>query len=244
MAVAVAESLARRLRLKAGDRFEAETRWGRWPLKVGAVLYDYSSERGLIYIDAGDFVKKTNDRKISGLALFLDNPSQAPALARALRQRPDLPPSLALSLGAEVRGRVLRIFDETFQVTEALKIEHDIHQEVSLIEATVLLGRIALTLNDMSLAETCVQHALQFVERQGVRGIEHPAMVYLTGYQVLQVGGKFEAAQKALVEGYQYLTSVAAQLEEAPLRESYLTNIPEIRELRTLYQSSAGSESV
>jgi hypothetical protein len=128
------------------------------------------------------------------------------------------------------------------QVTEALKIEHDIHQEVSLIEATVLLGRIALTLNDMSLAETCVQHALQFVERQGVRGIEHPAMVYLTGYQVLQIGGKFEAAQKALAEGYQYLTSVAAQIEEVHLRESYLNNIPEVRELRTIYGSSAGFE--
>jgi hypothetical protein len=124
-------------------------------------------------------------------------------------------------------------------VTEALKIEHDIHQEIFLIEDTALLGRIALARNDLSLAEACVQHALNFIERQGVRGIEHPAMVYLTGYHVLQKGGKVEAAQKALAQGYDYIMSLAAQIEDSHLRESYLNNIPEIQELCRLYRAIA-----
>lgn len=125
------------------------------------------------------------------------------------------------------------------QITEALKIEHDIHQENFLVEDTALLGRIALTRNDLSLAETCVQHALNFIERRGVWGIEHPAMVYLTGYQVLQRGRKFEAARKALVEGYNYVMSLASQIEDSHLRESYLNHVPEVQELCSLYRSVA-----
>ena len=108
------------------------------------------------------------------------------------------------------------------------------------MEVTALLGRLALTQNDLSLAETCLQHALQLIERQGVRGFEHPVMVYLTGYHVLQRQDKLQPARKILAEGYHYVTSLATQLEEADLRESYLTNIPEVREICTLYEEFGG----
>jgi hypothetical protein len=64
-------------------------------------------------------------------------------------------------------------------------------------------------------------------------------MVYLTGYHVLQKGGKVEAAQKALAQGYDYIMSLAAQIEDSHLRESYLNNIPEIQELCRLYRAIA-----
>ena len=104
------------------------------------------------------------------------------------------------------------------------------------MEVTALLGRLALTQHDLSLAETCLQHALQLIERQGVRGFEHPVMVYLTAYHVLQWQDKLQPARKVLAEGYHYVTSLAAQIEEADLRENYLANVPEVREVCTLYK--------
>jgi adenylate cyclase len=137
-------------------------------------------------------------------------------------------------------GWILHDLDQTHEakkhVTEALKIERELNQEVSLMEVTALLGCLALTRNDLSLAETCLQHALQLIERQGVRGFEHPARVYLTGYHVLQRQGKLQPARKVLAEGYHYVTSLAAQIEAPDLQESYLTNIPEVQEICTLYK--------
>jgi putative ABC transport system permease protein len=118
---AVAESFARRMGIKVGDRLTVATEWGAWTLAIGAVLYDYTSERGQIFVDAEDFARRTGDARVSGLGLFLEDPSQSAGLAAEIRGWENLPPSLEVNLGADIRARVLRIFDETFQVTEALK---------------------------------------------------------------------------------------------------------------------------
>ena len=119
-------------------------------------------------------------------------------------------------------------------ITEALEIERDTQQKVVLVEDIMLLGRIALTLEDLSLAHSCAQQVLHFIERQGIRGIEHPAMVYLTCYHILQANGKQEQAKAILAQGQAYVAAHAVQIEEANLRESYLTNIPEHREIQRL----------
>lgn len=119
---AVSESFARRRGLKPGDVFRTATEWGSWNLKVGAVLYDYTSERGIVYVERGDFAAFSGDGRIHGIALYLEDPAQAEALAARVRAFPSAPPTLEARPNREVRERVLRIFDETFQTTEALKL--------------------------------------------------------------------------------------------------------------------------
>ncbi len=119
-------------------------------------------------------------------------------------------------------------------VMEALKIERESQQEVTMMEDVALLGRVALARNDLSLADTCAGHALGFMARRGTQGIEHPAMVYLTCYHILQANQKFEQAQSVLEQARQYVASQAAQIDDPALRESYLTSIPENREIQAL----------
>lgn len=121
-------------------------------------------------------------------------------------------------------------------VEEALKIERDTQQAAAMIEEVVHLGRIALLLNDLSLAEACVRNSLDFVEKTGTPGIEHVPYLYLTCYQILQANKKFEKAEEALAQGYQYLAGQLAQIDDPDLRESYLNNIPENKMIYELGQ--------
>lgn len=118
---AVSESFARRRGLKSGDAFQISTDWGTWNLKVGAILYDYSSERGIVYVEREAFAAFSGDRRIHGIALYLQNPAEAEALAARVRAWPNTPPTLEVRPNREVRERILKIFDQTFRVTEALK---------------------------------------------------------------------------------------------------------------------------
>ncbi len=120
---------------------------------------------------------------------------------------------------------------------EALKIQRDTHQEVKMMESVAHLGRAALAANDFSLAETCARRALDFISAKGTQGIEHPALVYLTCYQVLQNNKKLAQAESVLAQGHQYLTTHAAQIDEPALQQSYLTNIPENRLIRELMRT-------
>ncbi len=116
-------------------------------------------------------------------------------------------------------------------ITEAFEIERDTQQKISLLEDMMILGRIALTLDDVSMADSCAQQVFYFIEHQGIQGIEHPAMAYLTLYYSFQASGNLEKAQAALAQGKQFVNDLTAQVEDVELRENFLANIPEAREL-------------
>ncbi len=127
-----------------------------------------------------------------------------------------------------------RLQEAKQQITEALEIERDAQRKVAMVEDMLHLGRIAFSLNDLALADTCARQVLYYVEHQGVRGIEHPAMVYLTCYQILRVNEKIDQAQAVLIEGQQYVAAQSSQIEDPLLRERYLFNVPENREIQAL----------
>jgi class 3 adenylate cyclase/tetratricopeptide (TPR) repeat protein len=117
---------------------------------------------------------------------------------------------------------------------EALKVQRDKQQEAKMMETVAHLGRVALAVNDLSLATTCARRALDFINGRGVQGIEHPALVYLSCYQIMQMNKKFAQAQSVLAQGYKYITTQAAQIDDPALQQSYLNNIPENRLIQEL----------
>lgn len=129
------------------------------------------------------------------------------------------------------QGRLVEARDT---IIEALETERDTQRRVAMVEDVAHLGRIALATGDLSLADSCTQQILFFVERQGMRSVEHPALVYLTCYHILQANGKAAQAQTVLVEGHRLLMKQANFIDEANLRESYLTRIPEHQQLNNL----------
>lgn len=125
-------------------------------------------------------------------------------------------------------------------IIEALKIAREHQREVAMMEGAALLGQVALTLNDLSLAEACARHALKFIDQHDTQGIEHPAMVYLSCYRIWQAAEKFERARMALAKGQVYVTAQADRINDPQLRQSYLKEIPENREILALSHSRPG----
>ncbi|MCB0176931.1 MAG: tetratricopeptide repeat protein [Anaerolineae bacterium] len=123
-------------------------------------------------------------------------------------------------------------------VIEAMEVERDTQRQVALVEDVAHLGRIALAMGDLSLADSCVQQILFFIERQGVQGIEHPALVYLTCYDILQANGKVQQAQAVLEEGHRLVIEQADLIDEPTLHKSYLTRVPEHQALNKLVTST------
>jgi len=86
----------------------------------------------------------------------------------------------------------------------------------------------------LSLAYACARHALSFIEQTGLQGIEHPAMVYLTCYRILQANQEFKQAQSILEQGLAYVATQATQIDDPALQKTYLNNIPENKKLQEL----------
>jgi class 3 adenylate cyclase/tetratricopeptide (TPR) repeat protein len=119
---------------------------------------------------------------------------------------------------------------------EALKAQRDTEQQVKMMESVAHLGRAALATNDLTLAETCARRALDFIASRGTQGIEHPAMVYLICYHILQKSQKTVQAEETLAQGYRYIKDQAAQIDDPALQQSYLNNIPEHQLIQKLMQ--------
>ena len=126
---------------------------------------------------------------------------------------------------------------------ETLKIEHNLELEALLIEDAVHLGRVALALKDLSLAQACVRHALRFIDQKGTQGIEHPAMIFLTCYHILEANQEFEHAQAVFEQAHQYISMQAARIDDPVLRGFYLRNIPENKALQDLAGQVTDSKS-
>ena len=112
---------------------------------------------------------------------------------------------------------------------EALKLARDSQRQAAMMETVAHLGRVALGLRDISLAETCARHALGYLAEHGPAGIEHVGLVYLSCYRILQAESRTDQAQAVLAEGRAYLTAQAEQIDEPELRRCYLSHISEHR---------------
>ncbi|MCP5467747.1 MAG: ABC transporter permease [Deltaproteobacteria bacterium] len=127
---AVSESFAQKNRLRLDDVFLVQSPWGKWSFKIKAILYDYSSEQGVLYIDHSQFSQWHFQRsgsvddidKYEALAFYLKDSSQKEQLLQRLLTLAESTQGLRVRSQQEVYDRVLSIFDQTFQVTQALRV--------------------------------------------------------------------------------------------------------------------------
>ena len=120
------------------------------------------------------------------------------------------------------------------RIIEAADIERDTHQEVEMVEDLTLLARIALTGDNVEEAAAYAGQVWQHLQQHGPQGIEYPAMVYLSLYQVFRANQQDDLAQAALEQGRQVVASLAAQLVDEGTRQEFLNNVPENWEIRAL----------
>jgi putative ABC transport system permease protein len=118
--VVVSESFSLKYNKGVGDDVTLTTIHGRRSFPITGVYRDYSNDRGVVAMDRSLFIRSYDDDAISTVVIYLK-----PGIDRDTARR-----SLEATLGpkyhafavtnGEIRGEVMKIFDQTFLITYAL----------------------------------------------------------------------------------------------------------------------------
>jgi putative ABC transport system permease protein len=119
--VIVTESFAHRYGTHDGDVVRIHTRSGVAAMRVAGTYYDYTSDRGLIMIDRRVFDRWWHDAGVNSVAVYLKPGADAAAALGRVRAKWGGRGLLVYTNGA-LRARILGVFDQTFAVTEVLKV--------------------------------------------------------------------------------------------------------------------------
>ena len=120
-AVVVSEAFSLRFGVEPGDRIDVPTPNGPRPFQIAAVYFDYSTDRGVVVMDRGTFVRHFGDLAPTSLSIYL-RPGASPETVRdRLLSQLSERHRLFIHTNATLRAEVLRIFDATFAVTYGLE---------------------------------------------------------------------------------------------------------------------------
>ena len=120
-AVVVSEAFSLKHGAGPGDRIELATPRGAAAFDVAAVYYDYSSDRGVVVMDASTFAHHFGPRRPAGLSVYLTPGADTETVRDELGEALGPGRRLFINTNASLRESVLRIFDATFAITYALE---------------------------------------------------------------------------------------------------------------------------
>ena len=120
--VAVSEILAARIGAQQGDLLTIPTPAGPQTFTVAGIFYDYADDRGCLYMTEPTFAQHWPDRRHHAVAVFLSNPSAAPAIEDSVRSAFSQSGELSTFQNQRLREHVFTIFDQTFAVTGLLRV--------------------------------------------------------------------------------------------------------------------------
>jgi putative ABC transport system permease protein len=119
----VSEALAYHQNLALGDAMVLTSPGGPQRFRVGAIYFDYSTDRGMISIDRASYARLWRDPGVTtvGLRLAADADLQAVTRkVRALAARSERP--ALVRANAEIRALSMQVFDRTFAITGVLRL--------------------------------------------------------------------------------------------------------------------------
>jgi putative ABC transport system permease protein len=123
--VLVSEVFANRTGLGLGSRYRVQLAQVDLEFPVVGVIRDYRTHGGVVFASLAVFQARTGDREWNGIRLFFPDRGSNPEMAAAKLRDRLLEccagrHALDVTLGGELRGEILRIFDETFAITTVL----------------------------------------------------------------------------------------------------------------------------
>ena len=89
---------------------------------MAAVYFDYSSDRGLVVMDEPLFDRYYDNRRPSGLTVYLRDGSDAVSVREGLLSSLAQDSPVFINTNASLRRGVLEVFDSTFAITYALEV--------------------------------------------------------------------------------------------------------------------------
>ncbi|MEM7387318.1 MAG: FtsX-like permease family protein, partial [Verrucomicrobiota bacterium] len=126
-AVMVSEPLAQRYGLRRGEEVLLPTPSGTQSFPIAGVFYDYTDDRGVLFMRRSTYRQFWDDPKEQSLAIYLkDGVNQSESgmstiLGERIRQAFGQEGAFLLLSNGEIREEVRRIFNQTFAVTSMLR---------------------------------------------------------------------------------------------------------------------------
>lgn len=117
------EPFAYHRQVSVGDEVELFTPEGWRALEIGGIFRDYGSGNGMLVLARQRYIALWQDETISSLGLVLESGADAERVftsARRLAETYDRP--ILVTRSAEIRERSLAIFDQTFAITQVLRL--------------------------------------------------------------------------------------------------------------------------
>src|SRR5262249_39872707 len=119
--VVVTESFARHFGKRSGDLVALPTPRGVAPVRIEGVFYDYTTSAGAVLMDRALYARLLGDDRSESLALYLEPGASLARVRAAFLALVGPDRMLHVTPQAELRRRVLAVFDETFRITLALQ---------------------------------------------------------------------------------------------------------------------------
>lgn len=175
------EQLARRLKLRLGDRVTLPAANGPWQIAVTGIYPDYGNPKGQIGIDSDALVQHWPEIARARFALRV-MPDQVTALVAALREKFGLDSSRLIDQAA-LKAESMRIFNRTFSVTSALNA-------FTLGVAGIALLTSLLTLSNSRLPQLAPLWALGLTRRRlaGIELLKTMSVAFITALLALPLG--------------------------------------------------------
>jgi putative ABC transport system permease protein len=137
-AIFISQPFAFRSSLGVGDRLSLRTDRGEHSFLIGGVYEDYSSDRGVIRMDAATYRNFWDDPAISSLAIFAAPDVPVDSLLQRL-QAETAGAGLLIRSNLALRSATLEVFDRTFAITGVLQLLATIVAFIGILSALLAL---------------------------------------------------------------------------------------------------------
>lgn len=119
--VTVSENLARRRDLRRDSTFTMETPTGPHTYKVGAIITDYSSDQGTVFMDRRYFTRDFNDHLVDTFQVYMKDATKIEAVRRTINERYGAKHDLYVLSNVELRKEAYDLVANAFAVTYAME---------------------------------------------------------------------------------------------------------------------------
>ncbi len=119
--VTISENLARRRNLHPESTFEMDTPTGRRTYKVAAVITDYTSDQGTVFMAREIFVSQFNDNLVDNFEVYLKNPADMEKVRERITKNWGEQYDLYVLSNQDLRKEAYALVDNAFSVTYAME---------------------------------------------------------------------------------------------------------------------------
>jgi putative ABC transport system permease protein len=120
--VLVSEPLSRRLHLKEGETIAIPTPQGLVSFRIAGVFQDFTRDSGLMMMQASNFQRYWHDTRVHSVAIYLRQGEEPEKLIQAIRSAYPKASDYSIRLNRQLRSMVENVIDQTFAVTQVLRL--------------------------------------------------------------------------------------------------------------------------